>query len=99
MELLVKVKKICPATTRDYTKHDGTPAQFHTRGMLLGNGVDEFYVEVMGEQALPEPTQLDTQEWRIASVKAFTRQFTGQDGQPRFITTLELKGLSGTAYR
>lgn len=99
MELLVQVRKVCPAQTRDYTRHDGTPAQFHTRGMVLGNGVDEIYVEVTGEQALPEPTLLETQDWRIASLKAQTRQFTGQDGQIRFITTLELKGLSGTTYR
>lgn len=99
METLVQIRQIHPATTREYTKQDGTPGRFHSRGFVLGNGVDEFYCEVTGEQALIEPGQLSMGEWRMAHIKCSVRTFTGQtDGQVRHTVNLELRGLGGTPY-
>ncbi len=100
METMVKVKQVCPAETREYTKTDGTAGLFHSRGLVLGNGVDEIYAEVTGEQALAEPdAALTADVWRTVQLRWTTRMYTAQDGKPRYATRAEIRALSGTMYR
>ncbi len=99
MELQVKINQILPIERREYTKKDGTTAEFISRGFCLGNGVDNFYCEATGEQALQDTSHLSLDEWRTARIACSFRPFSDKDGKTRFIVSLELKGLTGMNYR
>ena len=41
-----------PLTSRQYTRQDGTQDTFHSMGFELTDGIDTFYAELVGDQAL-----------------------------------------------
>lgn len=100
MELQVKINQILPVERREYQKKDGSTGEWISRGFILGNGVDNFYCEVSGEQALQDVTALNLDEWRTARVNLSFRPYDDKkENKTKFIVSLELKGLTGMNYR
>ncbi len=99
MELLARVKKVFDAESREYTKFDNVQALFHTRQMLLDNGVDELIAEVTGEQALQDASALVSDEMRVVQLRWRTRMYTDKEGKQRFASRAEIVGMTGTQFR
>ena len=83
MEKLVTIIEQRPVVARNYTAQDGTQKTFYSKGFILTDGIDEFYVEMTGDMAR------DSQPYDVALLHMMQgyikqRSFTDKNGQTRF---------------
>lgn len=78
--------------SRQYTNQKGENLTFHSRGFVLSTGIDEFYAEMTGDQALQcgdyDRTMLHRFQGYIRQ-----RRFTDKNGTERFENTVYITKL------
>lgn len=83
METFVTIIEQHGLKSRPYQDNQGVQRTFHSRGFVLSNGIDEFYAEMTGDQALQcgeyDKTLLHRLQGYIRQ-----RRFTDKNGQERF---------------
>ena len=93
MEKLVLIQAVGAYAERQYTRQDGTPESYRSRGVVMKHGGDTFYGEMTGELA---SKNRDTEYFQNQPyvVKGFWKHRTWGENQERhenmfYITDLQ----------
>lgn len=92
METFVTIIEQRPLQSRTYQDNQGQSRVFHSRGFVLTNGIDEFYAEMTGDQAL------QCGEYELGLLRRFQgnirqRRFVDKNGQERFENVIYITKL------
>lgn len=92
METFVTIIEQRPLQSRAYQDNQGAQRTFHSRGFVLSTGVDEFYAEMTGDQAL-QCGEYDKALLHRLQGYIRHRRFTDKNGQERFENTIYITKL------
>ena len=92
METFVTIIEQRPLQSRNFQDNQGQNRTFHSRGFVLSNGIDEFYAEMTGEQAL-QCGEFDRALLHRFQGVVRQRRFTDKNGQERFENVIYITKL------
>jgi hypothetical protein len=92
MEKIVKIVEQKAHTARQYTAQDGTQKTFHSMGFILSDGIDEFYAEMIGEQAR-DCQPYDTNTFHVMQGYIKQRMYEDKNGQTRYENQIHITKL------
>ncbi len=84
MESLLRIMEVGAYSERQYSRQDGTPEYFKSRGFVLKHGGDIFYGEMTGEYASKNrDTQYPLEQGYVVKGSWKHRTWQDQQGQTR----------------
>lgn len=92
METFVTIIEQRGLQSRQYQDNQGEPRTFHSRGFVLSTGIDEFYAEMTGDQALQCP-EYDKSSLHCFQGNIRQRRFTDKNGTERFENQIYISKL------
>mgnify|MGYP000027184067 CR=1 FL=1 len=92
METFVTIIEQRGLQSRQYQDNQGVQRTFHSRGFVLSTGVDEFYAEMTGDQAL-QCGEYDKNLLHRFQGSIRQRRFTDKNGVERFENTIYVAKL------
>lgn len=83
--MLVTIKKSFPMVEREYeNKRTGQKDVFRSKGYILSDGLNQWYAEVIGNQAqFLEKNPLDESQWIQADISFSVREYSDTNGVVR----------------
>lgn len=89
----MKVKQVFEMQEHPYTDKQGAPRVFYSRGVVLSDGTDEMYCEILGDKA---KFQVPAVGWQCCTTRSKVRSWTDTQGNQRLSTEIELVSVGGT---
>lgn len=91
MEKIMTIKQVNPVSERNYTDRNGQQQVFVSRGLILADGIDTAYAELVGDAA--RRTDLAPGQTVCVSMSIHVREYEDRNHEKRYANEITVNRI------